>query len=317
MPICPKCPLAPKLIGLKVPISSNNHLFQFPQAHLSQTRTHLPKCSFAPIVQCPFALVLIFPGGYFLPMPTCPNAHRSQNAHLLHSAHLPHKCPFALVLIIPGGHFPLMLTCSNVHRSQSAHLPWCSLILVAISPTQNYLFFYQSTILTCLFCLANTRLMSENRQTHVLKLITTKNDFSVKINDAKTSQCCQHKLTQFRNTDATPKCPAFAPNAHLPQYPSVPNAHLPQSAHLPQLSICPGAHFSWCPFSPSAHLPQSSLVLKCPFASKVPISPNIHLSQFPHAHLSQTPICPNKCSFTLIAQSPFALVLVFPGAHFP
>ena len=146
VPICPKCPLVPKLIGPKVPIcptipiSSNNHLFQFPQAHLSQTRTHLPKCSFAPIVQCPFALVLIFPGGYFPPMPICPlmptcplmpidpkmlicstvpicliNVHLPwcsfswwpfpPNAHLLQCPSIP-KCPFALVLTYPGGHFP-------------------------------------------------------------------------------------------------------------------------------------------------------------------------------------------------------------------
>ena len=66
----PKCPLAPKLIGPKVsicpqmPISLNAHLSQSSHAHLSQTSI-CPKCSLAPIVQCPFALVLIFPGGHF------------------------------------------------------------------------------------------------------------------------------------------------------------------------------------------------------------------------------------------------------------
>ena len=61
--------------------------------------------------------------------------------------------------------------------------------------------------------------------------------------------------------------------------------------------------------------------------SKMPISPNVYLSQSSHAfnaicpkqayHLTQASICP-KCSFAPIAQRcPFALVLIFPGAHFP
>ena len=61
--------------------------------------------------------------------------------------------------------------------------------------------------------------------------------------------------------------------------------------------------------------------------SKMPISPNANLSQSSHAfnaicpkqayHLTQTSICP-KCSFAPIAQQcPFAMVLIFPGAHFP
>ena len=57
---------------------------------------------------------------------------------------------------------------------------------------------------------------------------------------------------------------------------------------------------------------------KVPICPKVLDSQNVHLPQSPHAHLSQTNICP-KCSFALIAQCPFALggLLIFPGAHFP
>ena len=109
-----------------------------------------------------------------------------------------------------------------------------------------------------------------------------------------------------------PQCP-FAPNAHLPQFNvhRSQSAHLLHSAYLPWCSLILVSIYSKClSFAPNAHLLRCSSVLKCSLA------PNIHLSQSPHAHLFQTPICP-KCSFTPIAQCPFALVLVFPGAHFP
>ena len=52
---------------------------------------------------------------------------------------------------------------------------------------------------------------------------------------------------------------------------------------------------------------------KVPLYPKMSIHPNVHLSQSPHAlnaHLSHIglPICP---------KDPFALVLIFPGGHFP
>ena len=177
VPICPKCPLAPKLIGPKMPICpklpifSNAHLSQSSHAHLSQTPI-CPKCSFAPIAQCPFALVFIFPASHFPPTPIChqlpsiapmfispkvpicfinANVNRSQSAHLLHSAHLPHKCPFVLVLIFSGAHFPPMLICpqcplapmsigpnvpicSTVPIFSGAHVFWCPFIPSAHLP---------------------------------------------------------------------------------------------------------------------------------------------------------------------------------------
>ena len=165
VPICPKCPLAPNLIGPKMPIcpkmpiSSNVHLSQSSHAHLSQTPI-CPKCSFAPIAQCPFALVLIFPGGHFPPMPIChqlpsiapisigpkvpicftvpicfinANVIRSQSAHLLHSAHLPHKCPFALALIFPGVHLPQVPICFQCPLAPKLIGPKCSFVLVPTS----------------------------------------------------------------------------------------------------------------------------------------------------------------------------------------
>ena len=170
------------------------------------------------------------PNAHFPPMPTCHNAHRSQSAHLLHSA----------------------------------HLPWYSLILVSIYP----------------------------------------------------------------------KCPAFAPNAHLPQCSSVPKCPFPQmsicpSPHMPPTPICPIypfapkcpfapiAYLPWCsffllpifpkcPFAPKSHLPQCSSILKCPFAPKCPFPkhpfvpvptcsfvPNTHLPQLPNVHFLW-------CSFFLV-----------------
>ena len=70
------------------------------------------------------------------------------------------------------------------------------------------------------------------------------------------------------------------------------------------MPICSGAHFSWWPFPPNAHLP--SITKYCP---------NVHRSQ--SAHL------PHKCQYSSVPmcsfspQCPFALVLIFSGAHFP
>ena len=102
----------------------------------------------APNAQYPFALVFISSGGHFPPMPTCPNVHRSQNAHLLHSAHLPQmpicsgahfswcpfppKCPFApnahlpQCLSVPKCPFPQMFICASPHMPPMLicpHLP--------------------------------------------------------------------------------------------------------------------------------------------------------------------------------------------------
>ena len=82
------------------------------------------------------------------------------------------------------------------------------------------------------------------------------------------------------------------PSAHFSPMPICPNAQRSQSAHLVQkcsfaansLLVCPGTNFSWCSFSPSVHIfPQ------CPLdpmliGPKVPIFPNAHLFQSPHAH---------------------------------
>ena len=95
----------------------------------------------------------------------------------------------------------------------------------------------------------------------------------------------------------SPNCPFFF-NTHLPQCSSFPKCPFGPSAHLPQIAypfalvlVFLGAHFPQPIFAPNAHLPPMLI------GPKVPISQNAHLSQSPHAHLSQTrPICP-KCSF--------------------
>ena len=111
MLIGPKVPICSK-----VPISPNIHLYPFPHAHLSQTPI-CPKCSFTPIAQCPFALVLVFPGAHFPLKPTCPNVHRSQSAHLPQFADL------------PWFSFFLVCICSKCPFSPNAHLPQCPLLV--------------------------------------------------------------------------------------------------------------------------------------------------------------------------------------------
>ena len=127
--IDPKVPICPKML-----IYPNIHLSQSPHAHLSQTPI-CPKWSFAPIAQCPLALVLVFPGAHFPPnahLPHLPQLLICSGAHFL-------WCPFG-----PNAHFFPMPTCPNVHRCQGAHyapkcpfaantcLPWCSLFLEPI-----------------------------------------------------------------------------------------------------------------------------------------------------------------------------------------
>ena len=147
----PRIKSSSRQIVLASHYAPNIHLSQFPHAHLFQTPI-CPNCSFSPIAQSPFALLLVFPGAHFPLKLTCPNAHQSQNTHLLQSAHLSQLlicpgahffwCPFAL-----NAHFPPMLTSPNVHYwSQGAHyapkypfaantsLLWCSCFLVPIFP---------------------------------------------------------------------------------------------------------------------------------------------------------------------------------------
>ena len=114
----------------------------------------------------------------------------------------------------------------------------------------------------------------------------------------------------------------FPPSAHLPQMPACSKAHRSQSAHLPKNAHflkCPFVSVSTCPFVPNTHLPK---VLICPNSpmlirsgahfSRWSLPPNAHLapiSTCSNVHRSQSAHLPHKCSF--------ALVLIFPGAHFP
>ena len=94
-----------------------------------------PNCSFTPIAQSPFALVLVFPSAHFSLKPTCPNVHRFQNTHLLQSVRLPQLlicpgahfswCPFALNAIFPQSSRAKMsiIGAKVLIMLQSAHLP--------------------------------------------------------------------------------------------------------------------------------------------------------------------------------------------------
>ena len=115
----PNCPNAHQSQSAHLP--QNAHLSQSPPAHLSQ----IPICSKCSLPQWPKAHFLWCP---IPPMPTCPNVHWSQSAHLLHSAHLPQSLIFpgahlSWCSFTPSAHFFPMPTCPNAHQSQSAYLP--------------------------------------------------------------------------------------------------------------------------------------------------------------------------------------------------
>ena len=77
-----------------------------------------PKCSFAPIAQCPFALggLLIFPGAHF---PQCPLA----------PTFIGPKVPIrSTVLIFPNCRFSLVPIFAQCPFSPNAHLPQCPLV---------------------------------------------------------------------------------------------------------------------------------------------------------------------------------------------
>ena len=247
----------------------------------------MPQCPFALITHlswCLFFLVPICPKVPIMPqMPTCPNAHYwSQSAPLPQSAHSS-KCQFVPVPTCPQCSFvPYEVPiCPKCTRCSKAHR------------CQNAHFLKCSfvPVLTCSFV----------PNTHLPKVLISPN--------------CPMPICFGAHFFWWP----FPPNAHLPSItkycPNVhrfQSAHLLHSAHLPWCSFFLVPIFSKYAFAPNAHLAQSSSVLKCPFAPKCPFP---QTSIYPNSHMPICSIYPN-CSFTPIAQSPFSLVRVFPGAHF-
>ena len=250
-------------------------------AHWSQS-AHSSKCPFVPVLtcsQCPFNPSTYLPqmpicsGTYFSWCPFTPKCPFALNTHLLQSSSVS-KCPFA-----PKCPLPQMPNCPSPHmlicpKHPFAPIVQCPFALVLIFPGGH---FPQCPRIAPMsigpkvpICLINAHLL-----------------------------WCSFFLVSIY-----PKCP-FAPKCPFPQMSICPSPHMLSTPIFPKYPFspkCPFAYLPWCSFflvpifhkyafAPNAYLPQSSSVPKSPFAQKgfapkVPISPNIHLSQFPHDHLS-------------------------------
>ena len=112
-------------------------------------------------------------------------------------------------------------------------------------------------------------------------------------------------------------------NTYLPQLPICPQCPLaskligPKVPICPKMPICPSPHMLSMPFvqirlpfDPNTHLPKGFICPNCPFALVL---------IFSGAHFPPTPICPNvhRSQMKIYLNCRFVLMLIFPSAHLP